>query len=150
MSIKTRIVQKKFEDATDEAVVGLFVVAGVLDDLCEAACAKHDITSVQYNVLRILRGVHPDGHPRGEIARRLITRAPDVTRLIDRLERRGLVERSWQPDNRRLSISRITAKGLKLLTALDPDIRRIQREATARLSKSDIAALARILNAMVP
>ena len=150
MSIKTRLVQKKFEDATDEAVVGLFLVAGVLDDLCEAACAKHDITAVQYNVLRILRGVHPDGHPRGEVARRLITRAPDVTRLIDRLERRGLVERSWQPDNRRLSISRITAKGLKLLTALDPDIRRIQREATARLSKSDVVTLARILNAMVP
>jgi DNA-binding MarR family transcriptional regulator len=150
MSIKTRLVQKKFEDATDEAVVGLFLVAGALDDLCEAACAKHDITSVQYNVLRILRGVHPDGHPRGEIARRLISRAPDVTRLIDRLERRGLVERSWHPDNRRLSISRITAKGLKLLTALDPDIRRIQRDATARLSKSDVATLARILNDMVP
>jgi DNA-binding MarR family transcriptional regulator len=149
MTIRSRLVQKTFADPTDEAVVGIFIVAGALDDLCETACAAHDITAVQYNVLRILRGVHPDGHPRGEIARRLITRAPDVTRLIDRLERRGLVERSWDASNRRLSIARNTRKGLALLTALDPDIRRIQDDATRKLSKADVRTLVRILNQMV-
>jgi DNA-binding MarR family transcriptional regulator len=149
MSIRGRIVQKRFENPTDEAVVGIFVVAGVLDDLAEAACGEHGITAVQYNVLRILRGVHPEGHPRGEIARRLITRAPDVTRLIDRLVRSGLVERNWDAANRRLSIARITPKGLKLLTDLDPKIRRIQEHATRNLSKADLRALVRILDQMV-
>jgi DNA-binding MarR family transcriptional regulator len=149
MSIRSRIEQKRFQDPADEAVVGLFVVAGVLDDLCEAACAEHGITAVQYNVLRILRGVHPEGHPRGEIARRLITRAPDVTRLLDRLVRSGLVERHWDAANRRLSIARITQKGLKLLTELDPKIRRLQEHATRKLSKADLKALVRILDLMV-
>jgi DNA-binding MarR family transcriptional regulator len=149
MSIRTRLVQKKFEDPDEEAIVGLFVVAGALDDLVEAACAEHGITAVQYNVLRILRGVHPEGHPRCEVARRLIARAPDVTRLIDRLERRGLVERYWEPGNRRLSMATITARGLALLGEVDPAIRRIQREATAPLSRADVKTLGRILNQMV-
>ena len=149
MSIRSRLVQKTFQDPADEAVVGLFIVAGALDDLAEAACAGHGITAVQYNVLRILRGVHPEGHPRGEIARRLITRAPDVTRLLDRLVRNGYVERHWDADNRRLSIARITSKGLKLLTELDPKIGRIQDHATRKLSKADLKSLVRILNLMV-
>lgn len=149
MSIRSRLVQKSFQDPADEAVVGLFIVAGVLDDLAEAACAEHGITAVQYNVLRILRGVHPAGHPRGEISRRLMTRAPDVTRLLDRLVRSGLVERHWDADNRRLSIARITAKGLKLLTDLDPKIRGIQEHATRSLSKADLKTLIRILNQML-
>jgi DNA-binding MarR family transcriptional regulator len=149
MSIRTRLVQRKFQDPADEAVVGLFIVAGALDDLAETACAAHGITAVQYNVLRILRGVHPDGHPRGEIARRLITRAPDVTRLLDRLVRHGLVERHWDAANRRLSIARITAKGLKLLTEIDPAIRRLQEHATRKLSKAELRTLVGILDKMV-
>src|SRR5215204_2537155 len=58
-------------------------------------CRKHGVTHDQYNILRILRGVHPTGHPRCEITKRLISRAPDVTRLLDRLVRQGLVERGW-------------------------------------------------------
>jgi hypothetical protein len=77
-----------------EAFVALLRVAGQLQRDLDDACHEFGLTHDQYNVLRILRGVHPEGHPRFEIAARLVRRAPDVTRLIDRLERRGWVRRA--------------------------------------------------------
>lgn len=109
----------------------------------------HGITHTQYNVLRILRGVHPEGHPRCEVIDRLITRAPDVTRLLDRLERQGLVERGWSKENRRLSIAKITKKGLALLDKVDPDIDAVQRETVAKLSAPDQRSLARLCDRIV-
>jgi len=96
-------------------------------------CREHGVTHDQYNILRILRGVHPTGHPRCEIAKRLISRAPNVTRLLDRLVRQGLVERGWAPDNRRHSIATITPVGLALLEKIDPQIdARLGRVAPGR------------------
>src|ERR1700693_5988005 len=76
-----------------------------------------DLSSTQYNVLRILRGA-PEGLPCGEIANRMITRDPDVTRLLDRLEKRGLISRCRETKDRRTVRVRITEDGLKLLTRL--------------------------------
>src|SRR6266403_4934379 len=73
-----------------------------------------DLSATQYNVLRILRG-SPDGLPCGEIASRMITRDPDVTRLLDRMEKRGLISRFRDTKDRRTVIGKITAEGLKLL-----------------------------------
>src|ERR1700688_3356045 len=77
-----------------------------------------DLSSTQYNVLRILRGA-PEGLPCGEIAKRMITRDPDITRLLDRLEKRGLISRSREIKDRRTVTARITPAGLKLLGSLD-------------------------------
>src|SRR5215204_1880034 len=100
-------------------------------------CREHGVTHDQYNILRILRGVHPTGHPRCEIAKRLISRAPDVTRLLDRLVRQGLVERGWAPDNRRHSIATITPVGLALLEKIDPQIdARLGRVAPGRTTRA--------------
>ena len=96
--LKRRIQQERFEDSLHEAVLNLLVAAGHVRERMDRVCAEHGITHGQYNVLRILRGAHPDGHPRGEIAARLIERAPDVTRLVDRLERHGYVERARSDD----------------------------------------------------
>ena len=79
--------------------------------------------STQYNVLRILRGA-PEGLPCGEIANRMITRDPDITRLLDRLEKRGLISRSRETKDRRTVMARITPDGLKLLARLDEPVRR--------------------------
>src|SRR5258707_14380779 len=76
-----------------------------------------DLSSTQYNVLRILRG-SPDGLPCGEIASRMITRDPDITRLLDRLEKRALISRCRETKDRRMVIARITPAGLKLLAWL--------------------------------
>src|SRR5689334_18026073 len=98
-----------------EAMLNLFVAVDHLRGKVGDVCGRFGITNGQYNVLRILRGAHPDGHPRCEIAKRMIEKAPDVTRLVDRLEAMGFVERARSKDDRRLSIARITPKGLQLL-----------------------------------
>src|SRR5437868_14686048 len=90
----------------------------------ERVVNAHGITLPQYNVLRILRGAHPDGHPRYEIAARMLDRAPDVTRIIDRLSEKGLVARDRGAEDRRHSVTRITRDGLTLLETLDPEIER--------------------------
>src|ERR1700752_2153169 len=77
-----------------------------------------DLSPTQYNVLRILRG-SPEGLPCGEIASRMITRDPDITRLLDRLEKRGLISRCRETKDRRMVMARITADGIKLLAPLE-------------------------------
>src|SRR5271170_1106603 len=79
---------------------------------------NEDVSPTQYNVLRILRG-SPEGLPCGEIANRMITRDPDVTRLLDRLEKRGLISRMRESKDRRMVMARITPQGLKFLGRLD-------------------------------
>ncbi len=108
--------------------------------------------SIAYNTdarERILRGVHPEGHPRCEIAERLIGRAPDVTRLLDRLEQGKLIARNWSKENRRLSIATITAKGLELLRKMDPVIEALEKDTTGRLTAAEQTALVRICDRMV-
>jgi DNA-binding MarR family transcriptional regulator len=143
MPVRARLQQRQFKHAADEAVVSLLVAAGQLGQRMNDLCRRHGITHDQYNILRILRGVHPEGHPRYEIAKRLISRAPDVTRLIDRLERQGLVERKWAPENRRHSIATITRAGLDLLTEIDPELDTLQREAVDGLTEQELEVFSR-------
>lgn len=144
MNIRSSLRQRRFDDPAEEAVVSLLVVGARIAQRFEEVCREHGITHDQYNVLRILRGVHPEGHPRFEIANRLINRAPDVTRLIDRLERQGLAERTWSRENRRHSIARITQAGLDLLGRMDPELREVQRQVTEDVAESDLRELSRV------
>jgi DNA-binding MarR family transcriptional regulator len=149
MSVRARLKQTRaFTTVADEAIVSLLVAAGLLNQRLNDVCRRHGITHDQYNILRILRGVHPEGHPRFEIANRLIRRAPDVTRLIDRLERQGLVERGWSPENRRLSIATITGAGLALLGELDPELHALEQEMVAGLSAGELRELSRVCAVM--
>jgi DNA-binding MarR family transcriptional regulator len=147
-ALKDRLRQSRFESRTQEALLSLLVASAHMHEQVERLCAEHGITASQYNVLRILRGVHPDGHPRCEVARRMIDRAPDVTRLIDRLERGGWVERGRSDCDRRLSISRITAAGLELLARMAPDLDRLHRGFARHLSLRDCRELSRICAAI--
>jgi DNA-binding MarR family transcriptional regulator len=104
-----------------------------------------DLSATQYNVLRILRGT-PEGLPSGEIAGRMITRDPDVTRLLDRLERRGLISRLREPRDRRVVMARITPQGLKLLARLDEPIEEVHRKQLGHLGKNQLRILAELLN----
>lgn len=105
-----------------------------------------DLSATQYNVLRILRGA-ADGLPCGEIASRMITRDPDVTRLLDRLERRGLIARWREPQDRRMVFARITAEGLELLARLDEPVLEIHRRQLRHLGKERLRALTALLEA---
>lgn len=120
--MKRRIKQERFESAAQEAFLNMLIVADHLREKLDKVCSKYGITHGQYNVLRILRGVYPEGHPRCEISARLLERAPDVTRMVDRLEKEGYVERTRSVKDRRLSLTRITKKGLKLIDKLTPEI----------------------------
>jgi DNA-binding MarR family transcriptional regulator len=103
-----------------------------------------DLSANQYNVLRILRGA-PDGLPCGEIGNRMITRDPDVTRLLDRLEKRRLIARSRQSRDRRMVLARITIQGLSLLARLDGPVQNIHRSQLGHLGEKRLHALGRLL-----
>ncbi|MBC8124402.1 MAG: MarR family transcriptional regulator [Candidatus Kapabacteria bacterium] len=139
--LKQRLKQDKFTSGYQEAILSVLVCADRLNRSMDATCEVHGITSAQYNVLRILRGVHPDGHPRCEIITRMIHAAPDVTRLIDRLEKLGLVERAKSVHDGRLSLTYITTKGLSLLETLRPEIDSIELRLSADLSAQDASTL---------
>src|SRR6202167_1725083 len=99
-----------------------------------------DLSSTQYNVLRILRGA-PEGLPCGEIANRMITRDPDVTRLLDRLEKRGLISRCREASDRRTVKAQISAEGLKLLARLDEPVWAAHRRQLGHLGQQRLRAL---------
>jgi DNA-binding MarR family transcriptional regulator len=103
-----------------------------------------ELSPTQYNVLRILRG-SPEGLPCGEIANRMITRDPDITRLLDRLEKRGLISRWRETKDRRVVMAKITSNGLKLLGRLDDPVEEAHRRQLGHLGKDRLRALAELL-----
>lgn len=105
-----------------------------------------ELSSTQYNVLRILRGA-PEGLPCGEIGNRMITRDPDITRLLDRLEKRGLVSRCRETKDRRLVLTRITDKGLEFLARLDEPIQEIHRAQLGHLGRERLQTLVELAQA---
>ena len=133
-----------FEDEAQEAMLNLFVAAAHMRRRVERVCQKYDLQFSHHNVLRILRGAHPEGHPRCEIIERMLDPSPDVTRLIDKLVERGLVRRSKSEEDRRMTIHTITEEGLDLLERMDPEIRDVQRWFDARVSDRDLHQLSRI------
>ena len=134
-----------------EAMWNLLVAADYLRDRMEAVCATFRVTASQFCVLRILRGVFPDGYSRNEISRRMIDRAPDVTRLVDRLEQQQLVERARSSEDRRLSVTRITDSGLRLLSRVEPEVRELERSYfCGSLSEQDCSELLRICRLIRP
>ena len=105
---------------------------------------SEDLSMTQYNVLRILRG-SPEGLPCGEIGNRMITRDPDITRLLDRLEKRGLISRCRDSKDRRMVLTRITPTGLKLLTRLDDPVRETHRQQLGHLGRERLGVLCELL-----
>ena len=142
--LQHRIKQKTFASVYMEAHLSLLVAADHLTRHTEEICEQYGITSAQYNVLRILRGVHPDGHPRCEIIERMINAAPDVTRLIDRLVKAGFARRGKSEADGRLSLTFITEKGLGLLTTMQPEIEDSERLLASRLSDKQARTLANL------
>lgn len=136
-------------EPAQQAMVAVLRLAGRVQQALTDVCSGYGITHDQYNVLRILRGVHPGGHPRFEIAERMISRAPDVTRMLDRLERMGLVERVRGEEDRRQSLSRITGAGLDLLDEMDAEIRGVHEHFAAPLGAAERLEFARLCSALL-
>ena len=103
-----------------------------------------DLSPTQYNVLRILRGC-PEGLTCREIANRMITRDPDITRLLDRLEKRDLISRWRDAKDRRMVLTRITPEGLKLLARLDEPVQEAHRKQLGHLRRERLKQLSDLL-----
>ena len=103
-----------------------------------------DLSPAQYNVLRILRGA-PEGLPCGEIAKRMTTHDPDVTRLLDRMEKRDLISRARESRDRRVVVTRITHEGLKLVNGLDEPVQKIHRKLLGHLGNKGLRRLRELL-----
>lgn len=132
---------------TVEASLEVLRTADVLVQGLAATLKPYGLSLNQYNVLRILRGAEPGGLPCGQIAERMLTRDPDMTRLLDRLEGRGLVGRCREQDDRRVVLTRITGQGMKVLAELDEPVRKKHDEQLGHLSDAKLRHLMELLQA---
>jgi DNA-binding MarR family transcriptional regulator len=130
----------------ESAFLDLIRTADMLTRGVVAVLKTEDLSTTQYNVLRILRGA-PEGLPCGEIASRMITRDPDVTRLLDRMEKRGLISRTRETRDRRLVTARITLEGRKLVDRMDEPIQKVHRDQIGHLGRIQLRALSVLLAA---
>lgn len=143
--LKQWLKQDKFEDINQEVLLNLLVTAYFLRSKQEAVMSKYGLTMPQYNVLRILYGIYPEGHPRFDIISRMIEPAPDVTRIIDNLIKAKLVERFNSTKDKRLSISRITEKGIKLLNQVHPEVKALGNYISSALTNTEKKTLSGLL-----
>ena len=143
--LKKWLKQSKFADLDQEVALNIFVTSYFLRSKHEEIMSKFRLTFPQYNVLRILKGVYPNGHPRCDIISRMIEPAPDVTRIIDRLIKDKLVERFNSDTDKRLSMTRITDKGLKLLAKVKPEIDPLGSYISSTLNENEKKILSDLL-----
>jgi DNA-binding MarR family transcriptional regulator len=146
MKVKTQIGNKPKRVGCPEeaALLDLVRTCDLLSRGPAQVLKREDLSGTQYNVLRILRGA-PEGLACGEIASRMITRDPDITRLLDRLEKRALISRCRETKDRRTVMARITPEGLKLLARLDEPIKEVHRKQLGHLGQERLRALAELL-----
>lgn len=126
------------------AFLELCRTADMLSRRLSVLLKSEDLSATQYNVLRILRGA-PDGLPCGEIGNRMITRDPDITRLLDRLEKRNLISRCRETKDRRMVMASITPDGLKLLARMDDPVREMHRSQLGHLGRERLRTLTELL-----
>jgi DNA-binding MarR family transcriptional regulator len=137
---------KPFRSLEEEVLLGLARTADAMARAGEEVLKASGLTATQYNVLRILRGAGTAGLSCGDVAGRMITRDPDLTRLLDRLEGRGLVTRARDGEDRRVVVTRITREGLSLLAELDEPVQAQNRKAVGHLGEQKLRSLAQLLD----
>lgn len=137
---------RPFHSTSQEAMIGVLRTADLLRRHLEVAMGAADITPQQYNVLRILRGAGPDGLPTLTIGTRMVERAPGVTRLLDRLERRGLVARQRSAPDRRQVVCTLTEAGRRLLATLDAPVHAADESALDMLTDAERRQLVALLD----
>jgi DNA-binding MarR family transcriptional regulator len=131
----------------EEAFAALLRTADQLQGRAAEVFKLHGLSPTQYNALRILRGAGLEGLACTEVARRMIKRDPDITRLMDRLERRGLIGRSREQKDRRVIKACITAAGLDLLKGLNREVAEFHRELLGHLGEEKLRSLIGMLEA---
>jgi DNA-binding MarR family transcriptional regulator len=129
----------------DQVFVNLLRTADALARGAEALLKPTGLSATQYNVLRILRGAQPEGLACREVGCRMISRDPDITRLMDRMESRGWIARARGDEDRRVVKTRITAEGLRILGSLDAPVQELHRQQLHHLPTKELRQLSRLL-----
>jgi len=129
----------------DRIFVALLQTADALSQEAEQFLKTAGLTGTQYNVLRILRGAEPEGLPCRGIGDRMISHDPDMTRLLDRMEKRGLITRERQIDDRRVVKTRITPQALSLLKTLDQPVHELHKRQFRHMPAARLKILNRLL-----
>jgi DNA-binding MarR family transcriptional regulator len=138
---------RHFDSLEQEAFLNLWRTYDRLHILEEELFARYDLTPQQYNALRLLRGEGDRRLATLALASRLVSRAPDITRLLDKLEERKLIERERPPDNRRMVLVGLTPGGLGLLADLDKQVRACHARQLGHLAPEQLRALIALLEA---
>ncbi|GAB4414511.1 MAG: MarR family transcriptional regulator [Bryobacter sp.] len=141
---------KPFTQREEEAYLNLARSYEYLTQQLTELFRRWNLSTTQYNVLRILRGVGEAGLSCTEAARRMITHDPDITRLFDRLEGRGLIQRGRLPEDRRVVMAYITESGLELLAELDQPVAELHSKQFAMLEREEVAELIQLLEELRP
>ena len=136
---------KPLGSVEEEVFLNLQRTANTLAQQIAELLRAHDLTPAQYNVLRILRGAGGDGLTASDIAGRMISRDPDVTRLVDRLEKRGLVERWRCSEDRRVVWTRLSQAGRELIDPLDVPLDALHRRLLSHMPPEKLQTLISLL-----
>ena len=136
---------RPFSSTAEEAHLSVMRTAEVLQRGVVELLREYGLTATQYNVLRILRGGPAEGLPCSAIGERMITFESDITRLLDRLQKLGWVERERATDDRRVVLSRITDAGLDLLARLDAPVKELHLRRLAGLDEAELQQLVALL-----
>jgi MarR family transcriptional regulator, organic hydroperoxide resistance regulator len=134
----------------DQVFVAILKTADALSAQAEQLIKTSGLTGAQYNVLRILRGAGPDGLPCNGISERMISRDPDMTRMLDRMEARQWITRERQKEDRRVVKARITEEGLKLLKKLDAPVRELHKNQFKHMSATRQKTLLELVIEVIP
>jgi len=129
----------------NQIFVKLLKTADALEQQAEELVRTADLTGAQYNVLRILRGAGPEGLPCRAIGERMISHDPDITRLLDRMEKRGWIIRERQTKDRRVILTRVTPQGLALLKTLDEPVRELHKRQFRHIPAARLKMLGELL-----
>ena len=144
--LKLEIEQERpFASLEEEALLNLLRTSDCLNRAFHLKTREWGVTATQYNVLRILRGVHPEGLTCAAIGSRMIAAEPDITRLLARLKALKLIRQRRDAQDRRSVWTEISQAGLALLKEMDPVILRLPRELLGGLSRAELAELVRLL-----
>lgn len=137
----------RFDSLEQEAFLNLWRAYDRLRAFEDSLFSQYDLTPQQYNALRLLRAAHPETLPTLDLASRLVSRAPDITRLLDKLEERGLIVRDRRADNRRVVRVGITEAGIALLTEMQEPILHCHAQQLGHLSRRQLNDLISLLQA---
>jgi DNA-binding MarR family transcriptional regulator len=136
---------RRFDSPQQEAFLNLWRTYDRLRALEDELFERYELSAQQYNALRLLRASHPNKLPTLNLASRLVSRAPDVTRLLDKLDARGLIDRERLADNRRVVHIGITPAGMDLLKNLADEVRACHERQLGHLSATELRTLVELL-----